>query len=603
MTGRVRWIGLFGFIALVFGLVRYQHGLALLAMAILLWILVEWLRFVWRLRWELDRLTATRTLNGRESESGVLWADRIVDVEVRVQAEGAWMRSKMIIRDVIPEILQVLDDRSAKDELDSSMLQRVRHRYQQWVEYFLVPEKMDVEEGTAVIHDRKREVAFSYRVQVRAAGRCDFVGLRVTMTDPNGFFRVERLLPLKQSFKVLPGYVESGDLQPSIKRINALPQHGIHRLQRSGMGSELLELREYVAGDPPKSIAWKVSARRDKLMTRQYESEVPIRLQLFLDGSPSVRLGGYGKRLIDQLSLVAASLARSATSIGDPVGLHLIDDQVERMPCSSGERGFHRVLQMLADFSTTKAPEIATLNPVMFNMAFQQCQDRYPEWMDDRYNQPPYWMLPLPFASRRQLRKRFRLAGVMAERYQLSEFEYTSLIHDDAYLARFIARFLCDCGVPWMEPIVDRKSLEDTVSSYRLDLLANAITHAVAHAKDNEVFVVMADLLEMTPQLPLLVRSLKLALSRHHRVAFVCPTTTFERPKRERDWSDVVQVEDWLLEAERARVRDRATRLKRELGKLGIPISFSGESSAIQMVLNEVDSARTGRARIQGVLK
>ncbi len=57
MTGRVRWIGLFGFIALVFGLVRYQHGLALLAMAILLWILVEWLRFVWRLRWELDRLT------------------------------------------------------------------------------------------------------------------------------------------------------------------------------------------------------------------------------------------------------------------------------------------------------------------------------------------------------------------------------------------------------------------------------------------------------------------------------------------------------------------------------------------------------------------
>ncbi len=141
------------------------------------------------------------------------------------------------------------------------------------------------------------------------------------------------------------------------------------------------------------------------------------------------------------------------------------------------------------------------------------------------------------------------------------------------------------------------------MSSYRLDLLANAITHAVAHAKDNEVFVVMADLLEMTPQLPLLVRSLKLALSRHHRVAFVCPTTTFERPKRERDWSDVVQVEDWLLEAERARVRDRATRLKRELGKLGIPISFSGESSAIQMVLNEVDSARTGRARIQGVLK
>ena len=38
-------------------------------------------------------------------------------------------------------------------------------------------------------------------------------------------------------------------------------------------------------GDPPRTIAWKVSARRDRLITKEFESEVPVRCTLFLDTS------------------------------------------------------------------------------------------------------------------------------------------------------------------------------------------------------------------------------------------------------------------------------------------------------------------------------
>ena len=41
-------------------------------------------------------------------------------------------------------------------------------------------------------------------------------------------------------------------------------------------------------------IAWKASARRDRLMTKELESEVPVRCTLFVDASSSVRVGPVG---------------------------------------------------------------------------------------------------------------------------------------------------------------------------------------------------------------------------------------------------------------------------------------------------------------------
>ncbi len=103
------------------------------------------------------------------------------------------------------------------------------------------------------------------------------------MTDPNGFFRVERLLPLKQSFKVLPAMSnpETCNL-PSSESTRCLSMAFIDckdpewARSCSSFASMLQVIRQV--------DCMEVSARRDKLMTRQYESEVPIRLQLFLDG-------------------------------------------------------------------------------------------------------------------------------------------------------------------------------------------------------------------------------------------------------------------------------------------------------------------------------
>lgn len=566
MTNLARWLALPGLAGLYLGVLRGQTGLSLLSLSVLLWLLTEWLLFTWRIWIELPHLQFERRVNGRSERTGLLWAGRLVTVSVRVSSSTGTIGPVLRIRDVVPENMEIIDS--------------------------------DCE---VCVKSGFRSFTFSYTARVRGAGQLRLPGFRITLEDAQGFFRSERFIPLVHIFRVLPAYADVGETQPQVKRINSLPQHGIHRLQRSGMGSELLELREYVSGDPPKSIAWKVSARRDKLMTRQYESEVPVRLQLFLDGSVGTRVGGFGMRLLDQLTYVAASVARTAISVGDPVGAMLFDERGQRrVSAQTGERGFHRLLEAMADFCINPAPLPDRLSPALMTFALSVASEQFPELLELRVNQIPFTIFPiLPWSARRH-RDRCRLAGVLAELYRMPPEKQVQLIHDDSLMATFAQHFLSQSGLSWMMPVVTVRSRGFHDGMPRIEMLSRALTTAVIQARDNEVFVVLSDLLECAPGISHLLPAVKMALARHHRVAFVCPTPTFKRPTAASTEILSPDAEGLLQVAEQTRMRELSTRLQRDLRRIGASVSFAGEQNAIRLVLSEMDIARTGRARVSG---
>jgi len=567
MTALAKWLALASITGLCLGILREQIGLSLLSLSVLVWLLVEWLLFAWRVRIELRALKLERSVNGRSERTGVLWAGRNVSVEVHLRSSMIGIGPLVKIRDVVPENLGVSN-----------------HAH-------------DV-----TIRSRVHSAVFRYEARVLGAGQLRLPGFRIVMRDAQGFFRTERFFPLVQTFRVLPAFMAVGDAQPIVKRINSLPQHGIHRLQRSGMGSELLELREYAAGDPPKSIAWKVSARRDKLMTRQYESEVPVRLQLFVDGSIGTRTGGFGLRLLDQMNFVAASVAKAAISAGDPVGAILFDERgLRRVPSATGDRGFHRLLEALSDFSVNPAPSPDRLTNQLLDAAMSVVAEQFPELMDARVNHIPFFLFPISPWAHRRLRNRYQLAAVIAHLYRLSPAKQIRLVYDDGLMATYAQHFLSQSGMAWMEPVVTIRSRGFHDGMARMEILSAALARAVSQARDNEVFVVMADLLECVPSLSHLMPALKMALARHHRVAFVCPSPTFRRPTAESTNIRSLSLQDLVLAAEQTRTRDLASRLQYELRRIGATVSISGEANAIQLVLSEMAIARTGRVAAGGV--
>jgi len=567
MTGLARWLALPAIAGLYLGILREQIGLALLSLSVIVWLLAEWLWFTWRVWFELRQLKFERSVNGRSEPTGILWAGRTVAVEVRLSSSLIGIGSIVRIRDVVPENMEVMD-----------------------------------QENDVTIRSRIHSAVFRYRAKILGAGQVRLPGFRIVMLDRQGFFRAERFIPFTQSFRVLPAFQQVGDPQPIVKRINSQPQHGIHRLQRSGMGSELLELREYVVGDPPRSIAWKVSARRDKLMTRQYESEVPVRLQLFVDGSIGTRTGGFGLRLLDQMNFVAASVAKAAISAGDPVGAMLFDERgLRRIPAATGDRGFHRLLDALSDFSINPAPLPDRLTNRLVETALGVAADQFPELLDDRVNHVPFLLFPISPWAHRRLRERYRLAAVIAHLYRLTPAKQLQLVSDDPLMATFAQHFLSQSGMSWMEPVVSLRSRGFHDGMARMEILSSALVRAVSQARDNEVFVVLADLLECVPGLSHLLPAVKMALARHHRVAFVCPSPTFIRPTAESTAIRSLAAEDLLLAAEQIRTRELAARLQFELRRIGATVSISGESSAIHLVLSQMAIARTGRMAVGGV--
>jgi uncharacterized protein (DUF58 family) len=67
---------------------------------------------------------------------------------------------------------------------------------------------------------------------------------------------------------------------------------GLHRSPRKGFSVEFAEYRPYQPGDDLRYIDWKIAARSDRWVVRQYEEETNLRASIVLDVSKSMAWSG-----------------------------------------------------------------------------------------------------------------------------------------------------------------------------------------------------------------------------------------------------------------------------------------------------------------------
>ena len=107
-----------------------------------------------------------------------------------------------------------------------------------------------------------------------------------------------------------------------------LRQAGIRAMRRRGDGRSFAALREYAVGDDPRIIDWKHSARRGKLISREFTVERGQTVMIAIDsGRMMTQLAGNLPRFEIALS-AALVLSAVAAASGDRVGLIVFDDQI-----------------------------------------------------------------------------------------------------------------------------------------------------------------------------------------------------------------------------------------------------------------------------------
>jgi uncharacterized protein (DUF58 family) len=123
-----------------------------------------------------------------------------------------------------------------------------------------------------------------------------------------------------------------------------LREAGIRAIRRRGEGSSFANLREYVVGDDPRRVDWKATARRSKLITREYSIEQGQTIVIAIDaGRMMTQLSGQISRFEHALAS-ASVLADVATRSGDLVGLMVFNDVIRAfVPPARGSLALHRI--------------------------------------------------------------------------------------------------------------------------------------------------------------------------------------------------------------------------------------------------------------------
>ncbi len=455
--------------------------------------------------------------------------------------------------------------------------------------------------------DAGQSVVLRYERRAPALGSVRCEGVQVIAVDGQGFFQHRWMLREGRQWWVLPLLSDEEGRQRALKPFNLLPPPGMHRWRRPGTGSELLDLRDYQPGDPPKMVAWKVSARREQLITKEFESDVPVRCLLFVDGSESMRLGEAGERGVERLAEAAAVLGQAAASHRDLVGLVCFDARgVGVLPPARTRQHLLRFLQSLAQMAARPA---RSQNPALTDLTRQvwlRAQHLYPELLQPPGNGLPLsrlwqplldrrwgWLVPLimvanllllillpawrstclesaaaftrwsfpsahwtthllvfligavvlslgPFvfassfwllygsrdllgSGRRRLTRRKQLAALLAFQQGTGPASIERLMHDDEAFLAALRRFLQEHQVPVIVPWYDLPQQQQYQQPEKIAVLAQALLRAVGQARDNELYVILADLARDSGALTPLITACRVARARHHHVLVIVP--------------------------------------------------------------------------------
>ena len=121
---------------------------------------------------------------------------------------------------------------------------------------------------------------------------------------------------------------------------------GEYKSTFKGTGMEFVDVREYLPGDDVRSIDWKVTARMGRPYVKKFVEERELTVILCVDASGSGYFGTRSQFKLEQSARVAATLAFSAVTNNDKVGLLFFTDRVERfIPPRKGRQHVMRLVR------------------------------------------------------------------------------------------------------------------------------------------------------------------------------------------------------------------------------------------------------------------
>ncbi len=186
-----------------------------------------------------------------------------------------------------------------------------------------------------------------YRYRPMHRGKARFGDIEIWRASPLGLFWRRQRIAAAQEVPVYPDF--------SVLQRDALHAHqesqldpAQHRQPRRGEGFEFHQLREYHDGDSLRQIDWKASARRRKLISREYQEEQNQQIIVLLDGGERMAMRVNGLTGFDHALNATLLLSWSAIKQQDKPGVMLFSNEQDCwIPPVRGHNGTNKILNAL----------------------------------------------------------------------------------------------------------------------------------------------------------------------------------------------------------------------------------------------------------------
>lgn len=110
-----------------------------------------------------------------------------------------------------------------------------------------------------------------------------------------------------------------------------LTETGIKKIRRIGQNQEFELIKEYVTGDDFRTVNWKATARRSRLMVNQYQDERSQQVYSLIDKGRVMQMPFAGMSLLDYAINATLVISNIAIKKSDKAGLITFQDKIGNM--------------------------------------------------------------------------------------------------------------------------------------------------------------------------------------------------------------------------------------------------------------------------------
>ncbi|MCH1627482.1 DUF58 domain-containing protein [Fredinandcohnia quinoae] len=172
----------------------------------------------------------------------------------------------------------------------------------------------------------KKEIVYQYMIDSIPRGEHQFEGIRLKTGDLFGLIEKEGFIQVRDYFLIYPQYVDMIYRQLESRFEQGSTSSNV-KLQRET--AIAIGIREYKPGDRFSWIDWKASARKNDIMTKEFEQQQTHDVIIFMDRTKSEQF--------EQLVVFTASLVRAILKKGAQISLVSVGEEESIYPLRSGE--------------------------------------------------------------------------------------------------------------------------------------------------------------------------------------------------------------------------------------------------------------------------